>query len=85
MKVERRVSTYKGISWLLWSSSHHTISAPTTPPLVALLAQLMSGMAETAPEIQLSKTVLWAAAFMAGTEAGSIGDYNGSAIDKAQL
>ncbi|KAL6174405.1 hypothetical protein ACJQWK_00528 [Exserohilum turcicum] len=63
----------------------HYPTPPATPPPVALLAQLMSGTAETTPEIQSSKTVPWAAAFMAGTEAGSIGDHNGSAIDKAQL
>ncbi|KAL6152339.1 hypothetical protein ACJQWK_04811 [Exserohilum turcicum] len=63
----------------------HYPTPPATPPPVALLAQLMSGTAETTPEIQSSKTVPWAAAFMAGTEAGNIGDHNGSAIDKAQL
>ena len=63
----------------------HYPTPPATPPPAALLAQLMSGEAAGAPEIQSSKTVPWAAAFMAGTEAGSIGDYNGNAIDKAQL
>ena len=63
----------------------HYPTPPATPPPVALLAQLISGDAVTAPEIQSSKTVPWAAAFMAGTEAGSLGEHSGGKIDKAQL
>ena len=63
----------------------HYPTPPATPPPVTLLAQLMSGKAAAAPEIRSSKTVPWAAAFMAGTDARSIGDYNRGAIDKAQL
>lgn len=63
----------------------HYPTPPSTPPPAVLLAQLMSGDARSTPEIQSSKTVPWAAAFMAGTEAGTVGTHNGAPIDKAQL
>jgi len=63
----------------------HYPTPPTTPPPAALLAQLMSGDTNNMPEIQSSKTIPWAAAFMAGTDAGNIGKYNGNVVDKAQI
>ncbi|KAI0604008.1 hypothetical protein TUN205_11745, partial [Pyrenophora tritici-repentis] len=63
----------------------HYPTPPSTPPPAVLLAQFMSGNVRSTPEIQSSKTVPWAAAFMAGLKAGTIGTHNGSPIDKAQL
>ena len=62
-------------------------SPPATPPPVALLAQLLSGehLHERESTSPSSTTVAWKAAFMAGTQAGHIGTYDGKAIDKAQM
>jgi hypothetical protein len=58
---------------------------PTTPPPAALLAGLMArGQMEETPHGS-SKTVPWAAAFMAGTQAGIVGKYRGEIMDKAQM
>ena len=60
---------------------------PATPPPVALLAHLLAGVYQE--DIQdsnaSSKTVPWKAAFMAGTQAGNIGTYEGRPVDKAQM
>ena len=62
---------------------------PSTPPPVTLLAQLMAGgdQAELSPMVQTGQrqTSPWAAAFIAGTEAGSRGLINGKTLDKAHL
>ena len=63
----------------------HYPTPPTTPPPVALLARLISGESTDLPNIQSSKTVPWAAAFMAGTQAGKVGKYKGDPIDKAKM
>lgn len=63
----------------------HYPTPPTTPPPAALLAQLVSGDIDNTSEIQSSKTIPWAAAFMAGTEAGNAGKYKGDPIDKARM
>jgi len=67
-------------------------SPPATPPPVALLAQLMAGSDSTTEVDQQScniqqnqPAVPWAAAFLAGTEAGRVGKYNGKPLDKAQF
>ncbi|KAI8930550.1 hypothetical protein NX059_012545 [Plenodomus lindquistii] len=62
----------------------HYPSPPPTPPPAALLAQFMAG---THPEEQSvsSRTIPWAAAFIAGTQAGIVGTTGGEAIDKARL
>jgi hypothetical protein len=66
---------------------------PPTPPPAALLAGLIAGnqnwltpygSPQMAPHGS-SKTVPWAAAFMAGTQAGNIGKYQGKVIDKAKM
>ncbi|CCE34925.1 uncharacterized protein CPUR_08864 [Claviceps purpurea 20.1] len=59
---------------------------PTPPPPVALLAQLMSGGNGTQSVTPLgsSKTVPWAAAFMAGIQAGNVGNFEGDVVDKAK-
>lgn len=70
---------------------------PTTPPPVALLTQLFNdntlkdnatesiSYERMLTESGSAKTVPWAAAFMAGTQAGHVGRYQGQGIDKAQL
>lgn len=59
---------------------------PSTPPPAALLATLMAqAMDETITVNGSSKSLPWAAAFMAGTQAGMIGTHNGKEFDKAQL
>lgn len=61
---------------------------PSTPPPVTLLAQLMAGEDKSAsPGVStgLLQTSPWAAAFMAGTEAGGSGTHKGKVLDKAQL
>jgi hypothetical protein len=63
----------------------HYLTPPITPPPVALLARLMSGQSTDLPNIQSSKTIPWAAAFMAGTQAGNAGKYKGDSIDKAKM
>lgn len=56
---------------------------PDTPPPVAFLTQTMQ---DHEPRNQgTSKTIPWAAAFMAGTQAGVFGHHEGKMIDKAQL
>lgn len=56
---------------------------PDTPPPVAFLTRTMQ---EHEPRDRgTSKTIPWAAAFMAGTQAGIIGRHEGKGIDKAQL
>jgi hypothetical protein len=66
---------------------------PPTPPPAALLAGLMAGnqnwltphgLPRMAPHGS-SETVPWAAAFMAGTQAGNVGKYQGKVIDKAKM
>ena len=58
---------------------------PSTPPPVALLAQLMTGKGEKDHHLSYgtSKTCAWAAAFMAGTEAESAEKLDGKTLDKA--
>ncbi|KAK7177697.1 polyprotein [Paraphaeosphaeria sporulosa] len=61
---------------------------PVTPPPVTLLAQSMArDDSDLCPVVQTGQlqTIPWAAAFMAGTEAGSAGKYIGKVLDKAQL
>jgi len=58
---------------------------PTTPPPVALLARLMAGNQPKLNEQASPTTVPWAAAFMAGTQAGRIGKYQGEDVDKAKM
>jgi hypothetical protein len=60
---------------------------PTTPPLMAFLVQDHMDLEDTSKwsDQATSKTIPWAAAFMAGTEAGHIGQHEGKPIDKAQL
>jgi hypothetical protein len=57
---------------------------PSTPPPVALLAQLMAGQSDLTQQASPT-TVPWAAAFMAGTQAGHVGEYRGEAMDKAKM
>jgi hypothetical protein len=58
---------------------------PRTPPPVALLARLMAGDRESLTQQASSTTVPWAAAFMAGTQAGCVGKYRGEVMDKAKM
>ena len=58
---------------------------PTTPPPVALLAQMMAGDQSSLTQQASSTTVPWAAAFMAGTQAGYVGKYRGEVLDKAKM
>src|SRR6478735_4784631 len=68
-------------------------SPPSTPPPVTLLAQLFSN--KNVPLVvrdqqstitpATAKTTPWAAAFMAGTQAGRVGNYQGKHLDKAQI
>ena len=58
---------------------------PTTPPPVALLARLMAGDQTSLTQQASSTTVPWAAAFMAGTQAGYVGKYSGEVMDKAKM
>ena len=61
---------------------------PFTPPPVALLAQLMTGKEDNnqpLPTEDQSRPIPWAAAFMAGSQAGKIGKLLGKLLDKAQL
>ena len=77
-------------------------SPPTTPPPVALLAQLMTDEQSSIESVLLpivqkannefspspapsARTRPWAAAFMAGTQAGRTGKYQGHDLDKAQV
>ncbi|KAI0568329.1 hypothetical protein Alg215_12232, partial [Pyrenophora tritici-repentis] len=63
------------------------LTPPPTPPPVALLVQGevnnedMTNMSNQST----SMTSPWAAAFMAGTESGHIGQHEGKPIDKAQV
>jgi hypothetical protein len=57
---------------------------PSTPPPVALLARLMAGKPELTQQASAA-TVPWAAAFIAGTQAGHVGKYRGEAMDKAKM
>jgi hypothetical protein len=60
------------------------LTPPPTPPPAAFL--IYGEASETDRSGQsTSTTVPWAAAFMAGTEAGHIGKHEGKPIDKAQL
>jgi hypothetical protein len=58
-----------------------------TPPPVAFLVQTAQDDQHTrrANNHATSPTVPWAAAFMAGTHSGTIGEHEGKPIDKAQL
>jgi hypothetical protein len=59
---------------------------PSPPPPAALLATLLTPSKATEPKDQrTSKTVPWAAAFMAGTQAGTVGVHEGMMVDKAQV
>jgi hypothetical protein len=60
---------------------------PSTPPLVVLLTQLLSGMQlrDNQTTTGLSQTIPWMAAFMAGTQGGLVGTHQGKTIDKAQM
>jgi hypothetical protein len=58
---------------------------PTTPPPAALLARLMAGDQQSLTQQASSTTIPWAAAFMAGTQAGHVGKYRGEVIDKAKM
>ena len=60
---------------------------PSTPPPVALLARLLAGTNSSDPSISeaSSKTVPWAAAFMAGTQAAGAVRIDGNVLDKAAL
>lgn len=58
---------------------------PSTPPPVALLARLMAGEQTNLTQQASSTTSPWAAAFMAGTQAGGVGKYRGEVIDKAKM
>jgi hypothetical protein len=66
---------------------------PSTPPPAALLAGLMAGPMDSIPHGSAmeatphgsAKTIPWAAAFMAGTQAGKVGKYRGETMDKAQM
>jgi hypothetical protein len=69
-------------------------SPPSTPPPVTLLAQLFSDKNVLPPVVYnqqptitpaTTKTTPWAAAFMAGTQAGRVGKYQGKHLDKAQI
>ena len=58
---------------------------PTTPPPAALLAGLMAGGNMDLTPHGSSKTVPWAAAFIAGTQGGNVGKYRGEIMDKAKM
>jgi hypothetical protein len=59
---------------------------PTPPPAAFLIQEELTEDGKPTPSAQAtSKTVPWAAAFMAGTHAGHIGHHEGIPIDKAQL
>ncbi|KAL5371266.1 hypothetical protein DPSP01_014784 [Paraphaeosphaeria sporulosa] len=61
------------------------LTPPSTPPPAALLARLMAGNQSEVTQHRSSKTVPWAAAFMAGTQAGHVGNYRGDVVDKAKM
>ena len=55
---------------------------------MALLAQLIAGKEDNNQPLSTedqSRPIPWAAAFMAGTEAGNVGKLLGKLLDKAQL
>ncbi|KAK1912922.1 hypothetical protein P3342_004858 [Pyrenophora teres f. teres] len=57
-----------------------------TPPPAALLARLMTGTPPDKEDQQgTPKTTPWAAAFMAGTQAGKVGEHHGAEVDKAAI
>jgi len=59
---------------------------PSPPPPAALLAKLLTpNKATGSMQSCSSKTVPWAAAFMAGTQAGNIGQHEGEVVDKAKV
>jgi hypothetical protein len=60
---------------------------PSTPLPVALLTQVLSGvqLRDSQTTTDLSQTVPWKAAFMAGTQGGLVGTYQGKIINKAQM
>ena len=66
---------------------------PSTPPPAVLLAGLMAGHMDSIPHGSSmdmtphgsSKTIPWAAAFMAGAQAGRVGKYRGETVDKAKI
>jgi hypothetical protein len=60
------------------------LTPPPTPPPAAFLIYGEASEADRSGQ-STSMTVPWAAAFMAGTEAGHIGKHEGKPIDKAQL
>jgi hypothetical protein len=62
-------------------------SPSITPPPAALLTQLLSElkMDQKASTQVSAKTVPWQAAFMAGTQAGIVGTYEGKQVDKAKI
>jgi hypothetical protein len=58
---------------------------PSTPPPVALLTQLLSGVQLRDSHTSSSQTIPWEAAFMAGTQGGLVGTHHGKIIDKTQM
>jgi hypothetical protein len=59
---------------------------PLPPPPAALLATMLTPSKATGlTQSCSSKTVPWAAAFMAGTQAGNVGQHGGAVVDKAQM
>jgi hypothetical protein len=66
----------------------HYPTPPSTPPPAALLAGLMAGHMDSIPHRSSmdmtphgsSKTIPWAAAFMAGAQAGRVGKYRGETL-----
>jgi hypothetical protein len=58
---------------------------PSPPPPATLLATLLTPLNQEPMDHRSSKTVPWAAAFMAGTQAGTVGVHEGTVVDKAQV
>jgi hypothetical protein len=58
---------------------------PTPLPPAVLLAGLMAGNQTWLTPHGSSKTILWAAAFMAGTQAGNVGNYQEEVVDRTKM
>ncbi|KAG5918491.1 hypothetical protein E4U60_007429 [Claviceps pazoutovae] len=83
--ARRRFSNQEGHRQASKATNAYPTPPPTPPPAALLVAGVMS---EDQPQVNShgsSKTVPWSAAFMAGTQAGNVGQHQGEVIDKAKL